>query len=70
MNKKTDNPTTFFVINNKYLCIMYLIRYGTIFVKQNYITHVSFINEQRRKLPLTTSRIANHNEEGGATMVP
>ena len=57
-----NDPTTFFVINNKYFCIMYLIQYGTIFVK-----NVSFINEQRRKLSLTTSRIANHNEEGGAT---
>ena len=33
---------------------MYLIQYGT-------------INEQRRKLPLTTSRITNPNEAGGAT---
>ena len=32
---------------------MYLIQYATIFVKQNYFAHVSFINEQRRKLPLT-----------------
>ena len=32
-----NNPTTFFVvINNKYLCILYLIQYnGTILVKQN-----------------------------------
>ena len=62
-----NNPTTFFVINNNYLCIMYLIQYGTILVKQNYFTHVIFINEKRRKLPLTTSRIANHNEEGETT---
>ena len=49
---------------------MYPIQYnGTIFVKQNYFAQVSFINEQRRKLPLTTSRIANHNEEGGAKNV-
>ena len=36
---------------------MYPIQYGTIFVidKQNYLAHVSFINE-RRKLPLTTPR--------------
>ena len=28
-----NNPTTFFVINNEYLCTIYLIQYGTIFVK-------------------------------------
>ena len=49
------------------MCIIYVIQYGTIFVKQNYFAHVSFINEQRRNLPLTTSRIANDNEKGGAT---
>ena len=42
-----NNPITFFVINNKYLCIIYLIHYGTIFVKQNYFAHISCINEQR-----------------------
>ena len=35
--------------------------------KQNYFAHVSFINEQHRKLALTTSRISNHNDDGGAT---
>ena len=38
---------------------MHLIQYGNIFVKQNYFAHFGFINEQHRKLPLTTSRIAN-----------
>ena len=52
------------IINN--LCMIYHIQCGTIFVKQNYFAHVGFINE-RRKFPLTTSRIANQSEEGGAT---
>ena len=42
-----NNPTTYFVINNKYLCMSNLIQYGTIFVKQNCFAHVRFINEQR-----------------------
>ena len=62
-----NNPTSFVVKNNKYLCIIYPFQYGTIIVKQNYFAHVSFINEQRRKLLLTTSPLANNNEERGAT---
>ena len=67
-----NNPTILFVTNNKYLFLSHLIQYGTISVKQNSFAHVSFINEQPDcdiacMLPLTTSRIANHYEEGEAT---
>ena len=41
------NDPNSFVINNKGLCVIYPIRYGTFFVNQIYFTHVSFINEQR-----------------------
>ena len=60
-----------FLINNKYLCIiLYLIQYGTIFVKQNYFAHFRFINEQRDCDATschfkTTSRIVNRYEAGG-----